>query len=143
MQHNFCVPGATLSILCRSIINFYQSKINLSFILINVKSKGYVLILEFVQYLAIGFYAVGFRFVIYALVAAYAGTYGIHLNRLRNLTKHHFEDPTHPTYSYHGWENRIMFNLMHHNEHHDFPKCPSRYLPLVSSTDDSRIDLVF
>jgi sphingolipid delta-4 desaturase len=58
---------------------------------------------------------------------------GLHPVGARWIQEHFMLKPEQETYSYYGILNWFLFNIGHHNEHHDAPGVPWMHLPRVRS----------
>ncbi len=74
-------------------------------------------------------YAAGVNAIIYLLLSTVFGL-GLHPLGGRWIAEHYqLDDSKQETYSYYGPINKIMFNIGHHTEHHDFMNIPWDNLP--------------
>jgi sphingolipid delta-4 desaturase len=58
---------------------------------------------------------------------------GLHPVGARWVQEHYTFVEGQETYSYYGPLNRVAFNIGYHNEHHDLPRVPWRFLPRVKA----------
>lgn len=79
---------------------------------------------------AILFYFFGLPGLLYVLFSTIVGL-GLHPVGARWIQEHFVITEGQETYSYYGPLNAIQFNIGYHNEHHDFPAVPWRYLPKI------------
>ncbi len=68
----------------------------------------------------------------YVLLSTLFGL-GLHPVGARWIQEHYTYREGQETYSYYGPLNRVAFNIGYHNEHHDLPRVPWRFLPKVKA----------
>ena len=68
----------------------------------------------------------------YVLLSTVFGL-GLHPMGARWVQEHYTFVEGQETYSYYGPANRVAFNIGYHNEHHDLPRVPWRFLPKLKA----------
>lgn len=76
-------------------------------------------------------YLWGWRGIAYFAISFIFG-YTFHPTAAHFLQEHYTFANGQETYNYYGWANTLFLNIGFHNEHHDFPAIPARWLPLVT-----------
>lgn len=77
------------------------------------------------------YYAFHLRGCMY-LAVSFAFGYTFHPVAAHFLQEHYTFASGQETYNYYGWANSLFLNIGFHNEHHDFPTVPARYLPILT-----------
>jgi sphingolipid delta-4 desaturase len=81
-------------------------------------------------FVALVWAVLGSKAVAYLFLAAILSV-GLHPVGARWIQEHFMLKPYQETYSYYGILNWFLFNIGHHNEHHDAPGVPWMHLPKV------------
>lgn len=77
------------------------------------------------------YWTLGLRGFMY-LIISFAFGYTFHPAAAHFLQEHYTFASGQETYNYYGWANTLFLNIGFHNEHHDFPTVPARYLPILT-----------
>ena len=78
------------------------------------------------------FLVAGWQGLGYVLLSTVFGL-GLHPVGARWIQEHYTYKEGQETYSYYGPLNHLAFNIGYHNEHHDLPRVPWRFLPKVKA----------
>lgn len=81
---------------------------------------------------ALVFLLCGWQGLSYVVLSTVFGL-GLHPVGARWVQEHYTFVEGQETYSYYGPLNRVAFNIGYHNEHHDLPRVPWRFLPRVKA----------
>jgi sphingolipid delta-4 desaturase len=125
------VKGTALKTLWVFVLGVSQALRPMRFKDVSVFDKWSLInLLSQIAIITFFYFTLGWMGIMYLLASTFF-CLGLHPLGGRWIAEHYTKTPEQETFSYYGPLNKIMFNIGHHNEHHDFMNVPWNNLPKI------------